>query len=263
MNAQELFEAGKLSSAIDALNQEVRAAPTDARKRIFLFELLCFSGELQRAERQLDTLIQLRDEVGVEIGVQVYRNILEAEKNRIRIFKQGGEPKILPECPPYALLHIKALRELQENRAASAEAFLGESENSRSRLQGTINGMPFEDFRDCDDLIGPFLEVITHRDYFWIPFEQCKLIEIPSPARLRDLIWVPAKIELRQQPLGEVFLPVLYPGSSEASDDSLKLGRMTDWLPIAEEKVRGIGQKMFLANGEEQPLLESRSILFV
>jgi type VI secretion system protein ImpE len=39
MSAQELFKAGKLSEAIEALGVEVRDNPTDARRRTFLFEL--------------------------------------------------------------------------------------------------------------------------------------------------------------------------------------------------------------------------------
>src|SRR5262245_54915497 len=54
MHAKELLDAGHLTAAIEQLTQEVRAHPTDVRQRIFLFELLCFTGDYQRAARPLD-----------------------------------------------------------------------------------------------------------------------------------------------------------------------------------------------------------------
>ena len=55
-NSNQLFQAGKLNEAVQALNAEVRNHPEDSKRRIFLFELLCFSGEYDRAEKQLDVL---------------------------------------------------------------------------------------------------------------------------------------------------------------------------------------------------------------
>ena len=56
MSAKELFQAGKLNEAIEALGAEVRDNPTDARRRTFLFELLCFKGDYDRAEKHLNIL---------------------------------------------------------------------------------------------------------------------------------------------------------------------------------------------------------------
>ena len=56
MNAQELFKAGKLAEAISALNENLRKNPSDNKSRTFLFELLCFAGEYERVDKQLDLL---------------------------------------------------------------------------------------------------------------------------------------------------------------------------------------------------------------
>ena len=64
MTAQEHFAAGRLSAAIDAQLQEVKAAPLDAGRRTFLFELLAFAGELDRADQQLAVLAQETAEKG-------------------------------------------------------------------------------------------------------------------------------------------------------------------------------------------------------
>jgi type VI secretion system protein ImpE len=262
MTAKELFEAGKLSEAIEQLNQDIKANPRDSHSRIFLFELLCFSGDLQRAERQLDTIAQLSGDINVEIGTQAYKNLLEAEKSRARFFKVGGQPKFLSEAPPYTHMHLEAITELRENRPARIDKLLEESETSRSKVSGNADGKPFSEFRDCDDLLAPFLEVALQKEYVWLPFENIKTIEIAAPKRLRDLIWISAKIETCDGLLGEVFLPTLYYGSSEQPDDNLKLGRMTDWKTIGEETLLGAGQRMFLIDDTEHPILEIRKIEF-
>ena len=56
MTPLELYRAGELGQAIKALGDELRSNPLDARRRTFLFELLCFAGEYDRAEKHLDVL---------------------------------------------------------------------------------------------------------------------------------------------------------------------------------------------------------------
>jgi type VI secretion system protein ImpE len=260
MQAKELLDAGNLSAAIAQLNQEVRSHPTDTRQRTFLFELLCFAGDYQRAERQLEVIGQ--QSATAEIGVQVYRNILAAETARRQLFSAGLRPRFLFDEPPYAHLHLEAVNRLRENRPAEAKALLEDSERTRPHPKGRLAETSFLDLRDADDLIGPFLEVIVHRDYVWLPFEQIKNLHISPPKRLRDLIWNPAKVESRPGAVGEVFLPVLYPGSSEHTDDQVRLGRMTDWMDLGEGLARGVGQRLFLIDGEERALLEIREVEF-
>ncbi len=51
MNSKEIFQAGKLADAIKTLGAEIREIPSDKQRRTFLFELLCFAGEFDRAEK--------------------------------------------------------------------------------------------------------------------------------------------------------------------------------------------------------------------
>ena len=263
MGAKELFDSGDLHGAIDQLTQDVKANPRELRSRIFLFELLCFAAEFDRAGRQLDAIAQMSGNVQVEMGVQVYRNVLQAETAR-RAFFEGKslQPKFLSEPPPYAGLHLQAIGKLRENQVQDFENLLDESSDLREPLKGQVDGSPFNDLRDGDDLIGPFLEVLFHTDYVWLPFEQIKQIQIQSPRTLRDLIWTPAKVELRNQPLGDVYLPAQYHGSAEHPDDRVKLGRMTDWKKVGEGTYLGVGQRMLLVDETEQALLQIRNIEF-
>ena len=60
--------------AIKALSAELRDNPTDTRRRTFLFELLCFAGEYERADKQLEVLAQAGP--SSEMGVLLYRSAL-------------------------------------------------------------------------------------------------------------------------------------------------------------------------------------------
>jgi type VI secretion system protein ImpE len=263
MSAKELFDAGNLQGAIDELTQDVKANPRDVRSRIFLFELLCFAADFQRAQRQLDAVAQTSGDVKVELGTQVYRNVVKAEMARRAFFRgDSRQPKFLSEPPSYVALHIEAVHKLRENRPDELEGLLSESSRLRRRLSGTRDGSPFEDIRDCDDLVAPFLEVLLQQDYVWIPFEQIRNLEIQAPRTLRDLLWIAARLDLTEKPLGDIFIPVQYFGSSEHANDQVRLGRMTDWKMVSDERFVGAGQRMLLIDDAEYPLLEIRKIQF-
>ena len=51
----------------------MKSDPRDLKSRIFLFELFCFAGEFQRAQRQLDAVAQTSGDVKIEMGAQAYR----------------------------------------------------------------------------------------------------------------------------------------------------------------------------------------------
>ena len=90
MTATDLFKAGQLDEAVQALGVELRSNPTDIKRRTFLFELLCFSGEYDRAEKQLDILADSNKEAAM--GSLLYRSALQAERTRLRMFETGDFP---------------------------------------------------------------------------------------------------------------------------------------------------------------------------
>ena len=260
MTAKELLDVGKLSAAIEQLNKEVKAHPADARLRTFLFELLCFAGDYQRADRQLEVIGH--QSASAEIGVQAYRQLMEAEKARQRLLSDGLQPNFLFPPPPYARLHLEAINRIRENQPADARALLEEAASSYPAVSGRLDGQPFSDFQDSDVLIGPFLEVVIQGKYTWLPFAQIKRLQVSPPKKLRDLLWTQAKLETTTGPAGEVFMPALYAGSSTSTDENIQLGRMTDWLPLGEGLTRGVGQRLFLVDDTERAILEVKEVEF-
>ena len=263
MDAKQLFDTGDLRGAIDQLNADLKAHPLELQKRIFLFELLCFTGNLQRAQRQLETVAQVSDDGKVQIGIQVYEGILKAEAIRRQLFEnESGLPKFLQEPPSYTVFHLKALAELQKQHFDQAEALIRESSALRKNLHGRNGDTEFDDFRDGDDVLAPFLEVFIGADYLWLPLENVVCIEINTPRTLRDLLWIPAEIELREHPRLGVHIPVQYYGSSHHSENSVKLGQMTVWENVGEEINVGKGRRTFLINGDQLSIFEINKILF-
>lgn len=258
MSVKELYEAGKLSEAIEALTGDVKAHPSDARLRTFLFELLCFAGDLDRADRQLDVIGH--QDAQAEAAVQVYRNILHAERSRRATYAEGEKPSFLSDPPDYVKLHLEALTLLHNGADADAKARLDESAASRPTVHGRIDGQAIDDFRDCDDLLAPILELIVMRDYVWLPLEQVRELDIPAPERPRDLLWAPVRILLTDGRQQRGYVPVLYCGSHEHPDDQVKLGRMTDWKASETGPALGVGHRYFLAGDEGRALLEIRRL---
>jgi type VI secretion system protein ImpE len=232
MNAQGLFQAGKLEEAVQALGAELRDNPTDVRRRTFLFELLCFAGDYQRAEKQLDVLAS--DGRAAEMGALLYRAALHAERIRQSIFEKKDYPLSGPEPD--------------------------------APLSGTMNGKPFQFFSDADPRLGGKLEVFAAGDYLWIPLQHITSIEMQAPKRLRDLLWTPAIVRtgeaFKGKELGEVLLPVISPLSWKHSDDQVRLGHATDWQDDGEGNVIPLGQKLFAVDEDEVPILEIRKLEF-
>ncbi|HEY0007056.1 MAG TPA: type VI secretion system accessory protein TagJ [Pyrinomonadaceae bacterium] len=258
--AKALYEAGKLGEAIEALTNEVKANPSQTSLRIFLFELLCFAGQWDRAEKQLDVIGHQSTEA--DLGVMVYRNNIKAERERQRVFTEGLQPHFLNEPPAYVDFLVEALSRLRDGEIAGARESLDRAEEERPALSGKLGGQPFADFRDYDDMVGPVLELIVKDQYAWLPFEQIRSFEISAPRRLRDLIWASARIEALDGTVGEVYVPTLYWGSSEHENDQVRLGRMTDWKQAGEDLYRAVGMRLFLVDEQDKSLFEAGAVEF-
>ncbi|MGE5277569.1 MAG: type VI secretion system accessory protein TagJ [Acidobacteriota bacterium] len=257
---KELLDSGRLDAAIEALTQEVKANPSDATRRIFLFELLCFAGQWDRAEKQIDVLGS--ESAQASLAVQVYKSNVAAEKQRVKLYREGAAPHFLNEPPAYADLQVEGIRKLASGDAAAARQLFDRAEEERPSVAGKWNGKAFLDFRDYDDAIAGVLELIVKDKYAWLPFEQIRKIEMRPPSKLRDLLWVPTRIEALDGTIGEVFVPALYAGSSDSKNENARLGRMTDWKEVGDGLVAGVGQRLFLVDDTDEPILQARSIEF-
>lgn len=256
--AKALLDAGNLSGAIQSMLSFVKSKPTDVAARIFLFQLSCFSGDWERAERQLDTIGH--QDTNAMVGSLIYRQCFEAERKRARYFSDSLKPEFLSDPPDYVYGLLTANNRLREGNVAEARQILDTVEEERPAIACTVNGETKEDFRDYNDLTCCILEVFIKDSYVWVPFEQLEKLEISEPKNLRDLFWLQGKIETSNGTNGEVLIPALYSGSYKHDDDQIRLGRATDWRDLGEELYIGEGTKRFFSEGEDISILEIRNI---
>lgn len=228
----DLLKAGKLSEALQTVIQTVRDNPTDDKARTFLFELLCFSGEYDRAEKHLDALLENKTET--LHGSLLYKAALHAQRTRESFFANS------------------------EYKNASAE--------TAPVVSATINGKEYSSVRDADPRIGARLEVFAGGSFMWIPFQHLERVDIEQPRKLRDLLWTPARVvptATFKEELGDVLLPALTAEATRDESELVKLGRET-YFGIDEDGYEiPVGQKLILADDEEIPLLEIRELVFV
>jgi type VI secretion system protein ImpE len=260
MGAKELLDQHHLSAAIAELNQDIKRHPTDLRLRTFLFELLCFAGDYERGQRQLDVIGHQNVDVG--IGVEVYKSILRAEAARRQVFIEGIKPTFLSDPPEHVVFSLDAQNQLREGHAAEAKELYERAQRVRPEIRGRVKGHPFTSFRDSDDRLAGILEVIVRDSYIWLPFERIRKVVIPQPKHLRDLLWMPATLEIEGRPSGDVFLPVLYAGSEREVDDKVRLGRMTEWLDLGAGLAGGVGRKTFFVDDRDVSILEIGELEF-
>lgn len=229
MNAAELYQAGRLDEAITALGDALRSNPTDVRRRTFLFELLCFAGEYDRAEKHLDVLA--REDKDALVGAMLYRGALHAERTRHDMLGPGG---LLPTSPA-------------------------------APVSGTFNGQPFRSLTDADPRIGARLEIFAAGQYTWLPLEHVSTMAMEPPKRLRDLLWAPVLVrpseQMRELEFGEMLMPVLAPFSWRHADPLVRLGRVTDVDTLESGVEVPVGQKVWLIDDEEVPVLELRELV--
>lgn len=228
MNAEQLYREGRLAEAISAAAALLRDEPSNERLRTFLFELLCFAGDYERADKHLELLGgKTRDR---QMGALYLRAALQTAVTREEMFEKNEVPPA-PESAP---------------------------------LRGKLNGTPFQDLRDADPRIGARLEVFAAGNYLMVPFSGISVLSIHEPRRVRDLLWAPAVINMASgmaggMNLGDVLLPAIAPMSSGHADDLVKLGRVSVWESDGANEYL-FGQKLLLVDGEEFPLLEVRSL---
>ncbi len=261
MNAAEQFEAGNLTQAVAAALEEVKQQPMEPGPRWRLVEFLCCAGDLERADKHLDTLLTQFPKLGM--NVVFLRQLLRAEKARREVVAQGRLPEFLSQPTEAVQACLRALVAQRAGDAAEAARLVAEAEALRTKTAGTCDGLPFEDLRDVDDTFGPTLEVVTADGKCgWMALEQVKSLKFKPPERARDLLWRHAELVARDQQRTEVLIPAQYPETYRESDDALRLSRQTQWKEVAPGLVRGVGQRLWLVGDDVRPILEIKEVAF-
>lgn len=259
MSPEESIRAGKLSQALPELQQRIRTQPGAAKDRIFLFQLLALLGQWERAAAQLKVAGEL--ESGNLIMVQLYRQAIQAELLRARVFDGTSTPLLFGEPQAWLAGLLQALQLIAKGHYVQAAELREQALGAAPTSTGTLNGERFEWLADADSRLGPCLEVVVDGKYMWTPIDRVRRLTMDPPTDLRDLVWTQAIITWSNAGQTPALIPTRYWGTEVQGDDQQRLARRTDWVSHPGETYLGLGQRMLATDRGEYPLLEVREII--
>ena len=261
MNAGELFHSGNLQEAVQAALSHVKSKPTDGSARWLLCELFCFNGELERADKQLELLLK-QDPMSAPI-LALFRQLIRAETARQEFYTSGRVPEFFQTPDEAVNLQLKSAVFLRDGDLTQAADLAAQAEDLRPVVTGKSGEQTFDEFRDLDDSLSTVFEVCTPTGkYFWVPTNKVRSIEFHTPEHPRDLLWRQVTMDVVDGPNGEAYLPCLYHGSHESEQDSLRMGRATEWNERSATLVNGLGQRTFLTGDADVGVLEFTQLTF-
>ena len=257
---QARLKEGDLTAAISACKATIRKAPTDGDLRFMLFQLLSLSADWEAASNQLVAYSEL---VGRQSPLPiVFNSVIQAEVRRKYVFQGEEPPTIFGEPPEWLSYLLQALPATAKGEYAQAASLRSEALDRAPAVSGKINGTPFEWLMDGDTRISVIVEAIINGQYYWIPQSRLRSISMEPPSQARDAVWAAATLTLENTSTISAFIPVRYPGAGSWRDDLLKLARQTLWDSPLENFFLGAGQRVWMTDTGEFPILEVREIIF-
>lgn len=283
----QAFNQGDLDQAIDLAKDQVRNNPGSADARMLLSQLLCFTGDVERADTVL-AAVPAQDPQ-VMMTIHVTRQLFVAAQARLDAIKGGALPVPLVEMDDILGETLKAMTLHRTGKPAEALEILDKLEAARPASSARINGQTVvEDLRDASDLPGAFVELLLgNGTYAWLAWSQVGSLIFEDPAQPLDLLYRPAQLKLKTDASAEassgagddadpdvdgdaapapevcwhVWVPALYTGSQDATDPAVRLGHATDW--VGEEgasPVTGLGQRLLATGDDAMALMEIKTI---
>jgi type VI secretion system protein ImpE len=256
--AEQHLKNGDPVAALARLQEDVRARPSDAKLRVFLFQLLCVLGQWERALNQLKVASEL-EPLALPMA-QMYGDAVRCEAIRNEVFAGHKSPMIFGEPEQWLALLIESRLRAGTGDATAADELRARAFEEAPASSGTIDGQPFDWIADADSRLGPVLEAIINGRYYWVPFSRLTTMTLEAPEDLRDLVWMPAKLQFDNGGESLALVPTRYAGSEKSEDGTIALARKTSWEQIGDQAYRGLGQRLLATDGGETPLLDIRTL---
>jgi type VI secretion system protein ImpE len=273
MTPEEFLKLGKLDEALAALQDRVRANPSDAKLRTFLFQLLSVMGQWDRASKQLDAAEQL-DSKTIFLA-RFGKLAILCEQLRADVFAGEKLPMVLGEPAEWVSWMIQANQYTAKGNHAAASQLRAKAMDAAPTVSGTIAVAertaegekkvehPFEWIADADQRLGPILEVLVEGKYYWAPFDRIALISIDKPSDLRDTVWTSATIRWTSGGETGAFIPTRYPGSEAHADPAIRMARSTLFEDLGGEDdivCVGRGQRILATDAGDYGIMDVRTI---
>lgn len=259
--AEQALRAGDPSGALKLLQDQVRAKPSDAKLRIFLFQLLCVLGQWDRALNQLNVAGEL--DASTLAMVQTYRETIACERLRDEVFAGRKVPLLFGEPEPWVALLIEALLRDGRGEADAARQLRDQAFEQAPPTAGELQTgdatHAFEWIADADMRLGPVLESIINGRYYWVPIHRLAEVRIEAPADLRDRVWTAVNLLFTNGGESVAFIPTRY-AATDLGDGRLAMAGRTDWVERQPGFHVGVGQRMLATDGGDFALMDLRHL---
>ena len=257
--AEQAVRNGDPAAALQSLQDQVRRDPSDAKLRVFLFQLLCVVGQWDRALTQLNVAAEL--DPGALAMAQMYREALQCEGLRAEVFAGKRSPVIFGEPPEWMALLIESMLVRGTERAGEAQSLRERAFEAAPPTSGSIDGQPFEWIADADMRLGPVCEAVINGRYYWVPFDRLSRIDLEAPADLRDVVWMPGHFQFANGGEAVGLIPTRYTESESSDDAHVRLARKTVWREEAPDVFVGLGQRVLATDAGEHAIMDLRTIV--
>ncbi|KVD77280.1 ImpE/SciE family protein [Burkholderia sp. ABCPW 14] len=253
-----------LEARLASMETTVRAQPAVAEHRWSLFQLLCATGQWERAVQQLQVHARL---VAQEAqAAQAYRDLIRAERWRASVVAGQARPGFVFDAPQWAGDLLEALRLASIGRLDEADRVRERALDQAPLVAARIPHALFDWIADSDSRFGPVCEIVTAGHYRWLPFSDISAWHVARPAKLLDLVWAPCALKLVDGSLMRGFMPARYPSSeggrtgvgpsARQEIDALRLGRRTVWREVGRTGVIALGRKTWSTSAGDFGLFE-------
>lgn len=258
--AELAVNTGDLTAALTNLQTAVKAAPSDPKLRVFLFQLLCVMGQWERAITQLNVVADM-DPASLPMK-QMCGEAIQCETLRAKVLSGEKAPMVFGYPEPWLALLIEAMLLTGRGEAVAGQKMREQALEQAPASSGTIDGTAFEWIADADSRLGPVLEAVINHRYYWLPFQNLAKIHIEKPQDLRDAVWMPAHLEFINGGESIALIPTRYAGSEFSEDDLIRLARKTIWQENPPGVFLGLGQRLLTTDVGDYSLMDMREIVF-
>lgn len=240
---QNLIKNGKLSESLSRCADILQDEPMNFDIRSIFVELLCINGELERADKQLDFMVQKKPEFSV--GAVNLRHLIRAQQSRLDFYQGKGIPQLFHESDERDKLFLQIHVAQLKGDVAQAVEKSKQLEELRSQ---TESDNPSSQIRDLDDSLNPYVEVLgTNGEFYLARYSEIDSLAIKPAESFLENIWLRVDIVIKNGPSGTAHLPAVYANSTS---DIEKLGQVTEWEEKDECLHLGKGLKMLFINDE-------------
>lgn len=251
-----MLQAAKLTDCISYIETQLKEDPLNVSLKSSLIELLCINGELERADKQLNNIVQKHPDY--LIGASNLRQLIRAEQSRQDCLLGKSVPSVFTELDAHIEAFMKLRVEMNQDDKQNLSNTSLTLENERPKVSVKLNEHDVAEIRDLDDTLGGFIEIFgTDGKYYIAQLSNIDYIHFKPVQSLIEQVWRRVELSIKDGPCGEAHIPLVYANSES---DAEKLGRETDWQEITTEVMTGVGQKMWFVNDQAMPMSDFRTL---